>query len=80
MDSRRLTLKEFNEMVELTQKMFYYLDTFMINNGRKLAADIIMDELKKDVFDQKMRRLRAGSMYEKGARDYYNKHGTVGEF
>ena len=73
-------MKEFNEMVELSQKMFYYLDTFMINNGRKLAADIIMDELKKDVSDQKMRRLRAESTYAKGARDYYNKHGTVGEF
>jgi hypothetical protein len=73
-------LKEFNEMVELTQKMFYYLDTFMINNGRKLAADIIMDELKKDVSEKKMRLLRAGSLYEKNAREYYAKHGTVGEF
>ena len=73
-------MKEFNEMVELTQKMFYYLDTFMINNGRKLAADIIMDELKKDVSEKKMRLLRAGSLYEKSAREYYAKHGTVGEF
>jgi len=73
-------MKEFNEMVELTQKMFYYLDTFTINNGRKLAADIIMDELKKDVSEKKMRLLRASSVYEKGAREYYAKHGTVGEF
>lgn len=73
-------MKEFNEMVELTQKMFYYLDTFMINNGRNLAADIIMDELKKDVSEKKMWKLRAKGAYERGEKAYYDKYGTVGEF
>jgi len=80
MDLRRLTLKEFNEMVELTQKMFYYLDTFEINSGRAVAREIIIDELKKELSEKKMRQLRASSSYERGAIAYYRKHGTVGEF
>ena len=73
-------MSEFNQMVEMTQKMFYYLDTFMINNGRKVAGEIIMDELKRDMVEKKMRQLRASSAYERSAIAYYRKHGTVGEF
>ena len=73
-------MNEFNQMVELTQKLFYYLDTFEINNGRKTAREILLNELKKDAVEKKMRTLRNASLYEKGAAEYYAKHGTVGEF
>ena len=73
-------MNEFNEMVELTQKLFYYLDTFEINKGRDVAREIIIDELKRDMVEKKMRQLRASSAYERGAIAYYRKHGTVGEF
>lgn len=69
-----------NEIIELHNKLFYYLDTFSVNEGRKVAHDIIFDCLKKDAVEEKMRSLRCTSLYEKGAREYYNKYGTVGEF
>jgi len=69
-----------NEIVELHKKMFYYLDTFTNNSGREVAKNIILDTLKKDVVESKMRGVRSTYLYEKGAREYYNKYGTVGEF
>jgi len=69
-----------NEIIELHNKMFYYLDTFAINNGRKVANQIILDCLKKDMVESKMRKVRSAYLYEKGAAEYYAKHGTVGEF
>jgi hypothetical protein len=73
-------VSEFKQMVELTEKLFYYLDTFEINGGRETARQIILDELRRDMVEKKMRQLRAKYSYERGAREYYNKHGTVGEF
>ena len=73
-------MNEFNQMVALTAKLFYYLDTFEINSGRSVAREILLDELRKDAVEKKMRSLRATSLYEKNAREYYAKHGTVGEF
>ena len=73
-------MSEFNQMVELTQKMFYYLDTFEVNNGRKLAQEIIWDQLRKDAVEEKMRQLRASTTYDRSAKEYYAKHSTVGEF
>ena len=73
-------MSAFNEMVDLTNKLFYYLDTFEINGGRETARKILLDELRKDAVEQKMRSVRGTYLYEKGAREYYAKHGTVGEF
>ena len=73
-------MSEFNQMVELTQKMFYYLDTFHVNNGRKLAQEIIWDQLRKDAVEEKMRQLRASTAYDRSAKEYYAKHSTAGEF
>ena len=73
-------MSEFKQMVELTEKLFYYLDTFEINSGRAVAREIIIDELKRDMVEKKMRQVRASSAYERGAIAYYRKHGTVGEF
>jgi len=69
-----------NDTVKLFAKLFYYMDTFTVNSGREVAHNIILDALKKDMVEEKMRALRATSLYEKGAREYYDKHGTVGEF
>ena len=69
-----------NEIVELHKKMFYYLDTFTNNSGREVAKNIILDTLKKDAVESKMRSVRSTYLYEKGAREYYAKYGTVGEF
>ena len=73
-------MSEFKQMVELTEKLFYYLDTFEINGGRETAREILLNELKKNAVEEKIRLLRAKSAYEKGAREYYAKHGTQGEF
>lgn len=73
-------MSEFKQMVELTEKLFYYLDTFEINSGRETARQIILDELKRDIVEKKLRQIRATSAYENGAIAYYNKYGTVGEF
>lgn len=73
-------MSEFNQMVDVTNKLFYYLDTFEINSGRETARQIILDTLRKDAIENKMRQLRAQNLYEKGAREYYAKYGTSGEF
>lgn len=69
-----------NEIIEVHKKMFYYLDTFMTNSGRDKAKGIILDALKKDAVEAKMRSVRSTYLYEKGAREYYEKYGTHGEF
>ena len=82
-----------NEIVELHKKMFYYLDTFTNNSGRELAKNIILDSLKTDSVEQKMKQLRLKNKariyreqlgdvdpYETGAQAFYRKYGTQGEF
>lgn len=73
-------MSEFKGMVEVTEKLFYYLDTFDINSGRETARHIILDELRKDMVEKKMRQVRATSAYDRGAIAYYRKNGTIGEF
>lgn len=70
----------FNDIVELEQKCLSYLDTFVVNNGRTLAKQIILDALKKDAVEQKMRSVRCSYLYHRSAVEYYNKYGTAGEF
>jgi len=73
-------MSEFKGMVEVTEKLFYYLDTFDINSGRETAREILLNELRKDVVEKKMRSVRSTYLYEKGAREYYAKYGTKNEF
>ena len=86
-------MNEFKEMVELTQKLFYYLDTFEINSGRAVAREILLDELRKDAIEEKMQLMRMKNRariyrenapevdpYETGAQAFYRKYGTAGEF
>lgn len=73
-------MSEFKQMVELTEKLFYYLDTFEINSGREKAREILLDVLRKDAVEQKMRSVRSSYLYKKGEAEYYAKYGTVGEF
>lgn len=73
-------MSEFKQMVELTEKLFYYLDTFEINSGRETAREILLNELKRDAVEKKMWKLRAKGAHERGAKAYYDKYGTVGEF
>ena len=73
-------MKSYEEIVELTEKLFYYLDTFEINSGRETAREILIKELKKDFVERKMRSVRDAYLYKKGAEEYYAKYGTVGEF
>ena len=82
-----------NEIIELQQKMFYYLDTFTNNSGRKVAKNIILDSLRTDAVEQKMKELRLRNKariykehlgdvdpYETAAQAFYRKYGTQGEF
>lgn len=76
-----------------TEKLFYYLDTFDINNGRKTARKILWDEIRKDIIEEKMKTLRSNNNarimreknkdvdpYETAAKAFYRKYGTKGEF
>lgn len=69
-----------SEVVTVEQKILSYMDTFVCNSGRNLAKKVITDMVKKDFVEEKMRKLRASSSYERSAAAYYKKHGTVGEF
>lgn len=69
-----------NDMVEMEKAILSYTDTFMVNSGRNLAKEIITHCLKKDLVENKMRKLRASNAYDRSALEYYNKYGTVGEF
>jgi hypothetical protein len=86
-------MNEFQQMVGLTAKLFYYLDTFEINSGRETARQILLDELRKDAVEQKMLELRRknnariyreqlgdADPYETAAAAFYRKYGTRGEF
>lgn len=89
----RVSNECLDEIIEIHEKMFYYLDTFKINSGRDTARQIILDELRKDAVEEKMLELRRknnariyreqlGNVdpYESAARAFYNKYGTSGEF
>ena len=54
--------------------------TFWSNKGAIKALKIIHEEVKKDYVMSKMRMMRYNNLYEKNAREWYSKHGTVGEF
>lgn len=73
-------MSEFKQMVELTEKLFYYLDTFEVNSGRETAREILLDVLRKDAVEKKMCSVRNAYLYKKGEAEYYAKYGTVGEF
>lgn len=65
---------------EVIRKREEIMDTFTPNKGFDKAFQIITDELKREAVDKKIRTLRAGSIYDKRAAEYYAKHGTAGEF
>ena len=70
----------FEEIVKIEQKAIELLDTFVVNKARVKAKSIILDCLKKDAVENRMRSVRSTSLYEKAAREFYNKYGTSGEF
>ena len=54
--------------------------TFWGNKGSIKAMQILHQEIKKDMVLAKMRMMRYNNLYEKNAREWYSKHGTVGEY
>ena len=73
-------MSEFVNIVSLEQKRLELESTVMQNRASYLFKKIIADTLKKDAVEEKMKMLRASSLYEKSAVAYYNKYGTQGEF
>ena len=65
---------------EIFAKQDELMATFWQNKAWVKAINILHDEIKKDFLEEKMRKLRASTSYERGAAAYYNKYGTVGEF
>jgi len=65
---------------EIFAKQDELLVTFWMNKGWVKAINILHDEIKKDFFEEKIRKLRASTSYERGAAAFYAKNGTVGEF
>ena len=54
--------------------------TFWMNKGWTKALTIIHEEVKKDFVTKKMQMMRYNNLYEKNAKEWYSKYGTVGEF
>ena len=65
---------------EIFAKQDELLNTFWCNRGFIKALLIIHEECKKDYVTRKMNMMRYNNLYEKNAREWYSKHGTVGEF
>ena len=66
-----------NEIMERYQEL---TSTFVPNSAKERLSGQILDLLKKDAVEKRMRLLRASSAYERGALKYYSKYGTAGEF
>ena len=54
--------------------------TFWINKGWVKALTAIHQGVKEDFIQEKMRKLRASTQYQRQAAAYYAKNGTAGEF
>lgn len=65
---------------EIFAKQEELLNTFWQNRGYATAAVAIFEVVRKDYVMEKMRKLRASTSYERGARAFYEKFGTSGEF
>lgn len=65
---------------EIFAKQDDLMVTFWMNKGWTKALTIIHEEVKKDFVTKKMQMMRYNNLYEKNAREWYSKHGTVGEF
>jgi hypothetical protein len=65
---------------EIFAKQDDLMVTFWMNKGWVKALNAIHAGVKEDFVNEKMRKLRASTSYERGAAAYYAKHGTVGEF
>ena len=69
-----------NDAIEIEQKYLNMVDTLCTNTASVRILPIVMDILKKDHSEKRMRMLRASSNYDRAAARYYAKHGTVGEY
>ena len=69
-----------NDAITLEQAYIRFTDTLWTNTASVRIRPIIMDMLKKEHSEKRMRMLRASSNYDRAAARYYAKHGTVGEY
>jgi len=69
-----------NDAITIEQAYLRFTDTLWTNTASVRIRPIIMDMLKREHSEMKMRRVRSASNYDKAAAAYYAKHGTVGEF
>lgn len=67
-------------MNEVITKHAELLNTFTTERSRDRVSQLLLDVLLKDAVENKMRIMRAGSLYNKRAVEYYNKYETRGEF
>ena len=65
---------------EIFAKQDELMATFWMNKAWAKANLAIHLAVRDDYLFEKMRKLRASTSYERGAKAYYDKHGTVGEF
>ena len=65
---------------EIFAKQDELMATFWQNKGWIKATIAIHEAVRDDYFFEKIRKLRASTLYERSAAAYYAKHGTVGEF
>jgi hypothetical protein len=65
---------------EIFEKQDELLKTFWSNKGYIKAAIALHEIIRDDYALKRMRLLRLQGLYEQGAREWYAKHGTVGEF
>ena len=66
-----------NEIMKRYQEL---TSTFVPNSAKDRLSGQILDLLKRDAVEKRMRLLRASSAYERSALKYYQRYGTSGEF
>lgn len=65
---------------EIFEKQDELLKTFWSNKGYIKAAIALHEIIRDDYALEKIRSLRAKNLYNKGAAEWYAKHGSVGDF
>jgi len=69
-----------NDAITLEQTYLRFTDTLWTNTASVRIRPVIMDMLKREHSEMKMRRVRSAALYDQAAARYYAKHGTVGEY
>ena len=67
-------------MSDVANKYLSICNTFITNTASVRIRPVIMKMLKEEAESKVIALQNASEAYDRAARAYYNKHGTVGEY